>query len=53
MTEKPLSADPDQREHQTRVSREQSGLPPEPPEAPAPKRPPREERSDGGKTSDE
>jgi hypothetical protein len=30
MAEKPTSGDAEQRERQTRVSREQSGLPPEP-----------------------
>lgn len=32
MVDKPISGDAEQREWQTRVSREQSGLPPEPPE---------------------
>jgi hypothetical protein len=46
MTDKPPTTDPEQRAHDTRVSRYQSGLPPEP-EEPAQGQPDRP-RKDGG-----
>jgi hypothetical protein len=58
MIRKPVSSDPEQRERDTRESRRQSGLPPEPDttergdkstggDKPPSKRPPPEKRGDG------